>query len=191
MTSRRRKAAERRRKKKHGTGSPPIGEPAFLLVGRLGRPHGIRGEILMKVMTDFPERIQPGEIFFLGADHIPVTVTGIRHHNKGLLIGLDGFNSREAVAELSNKDLFVSVDDRPPLPDGEFYMHELIGMHVISDEGQSLGILAEIIETGANNVFVVRGEDGTEVLLPNTEEVVLEIDVGSKRMRVHLIEGLI
>lgn len=145
----------------------------------------------MKVMTDFPERIKPGVSYYMGDDHQPVTVTGVRHHNKGLIVQLDGINSREAIAELRNKDLFVSAGDRPPLPDGEFYAHELIGMQVITDEGQSLGVLAEIIETGAKNVFVVRDEEGSEILLPDTEEVVLEIDVGSKEMRVHLIDGLI
>ena len=177
MTSRRRKADERRRKRQ-GIGSAPIGEPAFLLVGKLGRPHGVRGEILMGIMTDFPERIKPGVSYYMGDDHKPVMVTGVRHHNKGLIVAVEGINSREAAGELRNKNLFVSADDRPPLPDGEFYAHELIGMQVITDEDQSLGVLTEIIETGAHNVFVARGEDGLEVLLPDTEEVVLEINVG-------------
>jgi 16S rRNA processing protein RimM len=77
------------------------------------------------------------------------------------------------------------------LPEGEFYVHEIIGMKVVTDEGEELGVLVEMIETGANNVYVVRREEGPDVLLPDIEEVVLEVDVENKRMTVHLIEGLV
>lgn len=191
MTSRRRQAAERRRRKQQGTGLPPVGEPAFLLVGKLRRPHGVKGEILMAVMTDFPERLKPGVTLHMGNNYDPVTITATRHHNKGLIVRLEGYSSREEVEHLRNQGLYVRADDRPPLPEGEYYVHEIIGMQVVTDEGEELGVVAEMIETGANNVYVVRPEEGPDVLLPDIEEVVLEVDVKNKRMRVHLIEGLV
>ena len=191
MTSRRRKAAERRRRKRQGTGSPPTGEPAFLLVGKLRRPHGIRGEISMAVMTDFPERIQPGVTLYMGDSHEPLKVANIRHQNKGLIIAFEGFTSRNDVENYRNQDLFVRADDRPPLPEGEYYLHELIGMDVVTEKGETLGVLAEMIETGAANVYVVRREDGSDVLLPAIDEVILEVDVGNKQMKIHLLEGLL
>lgn len=191
MTSRRRKAAERRRRKRQGTGSPPTGEPAFLLVGKLRRPHGLRGEILMAVATDFPERIQPGVTLYMGDSHEPLNVATIRHHNRGLIIAFEGFTSRNDVENYHNQDLYVPADDRPPLPEGEYYLHELIGMKVITEEGETLGVLAEMIETGAANVYVVRREDGSDVLLPAIDEVILEVDVGNKQMKIHLLEGLL
>jgi 16S rRNA processing protein RimM len=191
MTSRRRQAAARRRRKRQGTGSPLTGEPAFLLVGILRRPHGVKGEILMTVMTDFPERIQPGVTLYMGEEHKPVTVASLRHHNKGLIIRFEGFTSRNDVENIRNQNLFVPAEDRPPLPEGEYYLHELIGLQVVTDEGEALGVITEMIETGANNVYVVHRDDGSDVLLPATDEVILEIDVENKIMRVHILKGLL
>jgi 16S rRNA processing protein RimM len=191
MTSRRRKAAARRRNKRQGTGSPPTGEPAFLLVGILRRPHGVRGEILMAVMTDFPERIQPSVTLYMGEEYKPVTVANSRHHNKGLIIQFEEFASRNDVENIRNQNLFVRAEDRPPLPEGEYYLHELIGLRVITDEGETLGVITEMIETGANNVYVVHCDDGPDVLLPATDEVILVVDVDNKIMRVHILEGLL
>jgi len=191
MTSRRRQAAARHRRKRQGTGSPIEGEPAFLVVGKLRRPHGIRGEILMAVMTDFPERIQPGLTLFLGEEHQPVEVASLRKHNKGLLLLFEGIDTREDVELFRNRNVFVPTKDRPPLPEGEYYLHELIGLQVVTDEGETLGVLSEMIETGATNVYVVRREGKSDALLPATEEVILEIDVSQKTMRVHILEGLL
>jgi len=191
MTSRRRQAAARRRRKRQGTGSPIEGEPAFLIVGKLGRPHGVWGEILMAVMTDFPERIQPGATFYLGEEFTPIVLAAVRHHSKGLLVHFEGIDTREEVETFRNQDLFVSAEDRPPLPEGEYYLHELIGMQVITDEGATIGVLSEMIETGATNVYVIRREGQSDVLIPATDEVILKIDVKNKTMRVHLIEGLL
>lgn len=191
MTSRRRQAAQRRRDKREGTGSPLVGEPVFLLVGRLLRPHGVRGEILMAVMTDFPERFKPGAALYMGSRYDPVTIKSVRHHNKGFIVTLEGYGDRQTVQHLTNQDLFVKTEDRPKLAKGEYYQHELIGMRVVTDEGETLGLLAEIIETGANDVFLVRPEEGKEILLPAIDDVILAIDVGDKQMTVHLLEGLL
>lgn len=145
----------------------------------------------MAVTTDFPERIQPGVTLYMGDSHEPLNIATIRHHSRGLIIAFEGFTTRNDVENYHNQDLYVRADDRPPLPEGEYYLHELIGMKVITEEGESLGVLAEMIETGAANVYVVRREDGSDVLLPATDEVILEVDVGNKQMKIHLLEGLL
>lgn len=145
----------------------------------------------MAVMTDFPERIQTGMTLYLGEEHDPAVVSGVRHHNKGLLLHFEGIDSREDVEGFRNREVFVPAEDRPPLPEGEFYLHELIGMQVVTDDGETLGVLSEMIETGATNVYVVRREGKADALLPTTDEVILEIDVKNKIMRVHLLEGLL
>jgi len=145
----------------------------------------------MAVATDFPERIQPGVTLYMGDSHEPLNVATIRHHNRGLIIAFEGFTSRNDVEHYNNQDLYVPADDRPPLPEGEYYLHELIGMKVITEEGETLGVLAEMIETGAANVYVVRREGGSDVLLPAIDEVILEVDVGNKQMKIHLLEGLL
>jgi 16S rRNA processing protein RimM len=193
MTSRRRETAARRKEKhlKKEAGAPEVVPPAFLLVGILHRPHGVRGEMIMSIMTDFPERLKPGMVLFLGIEHTPVTIKSLRHHNRGLLIALEGFNSREEVAVFRNYELFVRADDRPPLPEGEYYLHQIIGLNAFSDEGQNLGVITEWIETGANGVYIVRDEAGKEILLPDIDEVVLKIDLEQQQMTVHLLEGLV
>lgn len=176
---------------KPNAGSPSPGEPVFLAVGRFRRPHGVRGEILMEVMTDFPERLKPGVTFFLGEEHRPIQLAAIRQHNKGLLVSLDGYQNREEVGVLRNQILFVRADDRPPLPEGEYYHHQLLGLQVVTEEGEALGVLAEIMETSANEIFVVRPESGKDILIPDIEEVVLEIDLESRKIVVRLLPGLL
>jgi 16S rRNA processing protein RimM len=192
MSSRRRQAAARRKlKNQKKAGASPVVPPAFLLVGKLHRPHGVRGEMIMSVLTDFPERLQPELQVYLGTARKPVTIKSLRHHNRGMLISLEGYDSREAVDGLRNNEVFVPADDRPPLPDGELYLHQTIGLKAVTEEGQVLGIISDWIETGANGVFIVRDEEGTEILLPDIDEVVLRIDLEAGEMQVHLMEGLV
>ena len=165
--------------------------PAFLLVGKLHRPHGVRGEMIMSVMTDFPERLKPGTVVYLGVGYDPVTIKNIRHHNRGALIALEGYTSREEVAPLRNVEMFVRAEDRPPLPEGEYYLHEIFGLQVVTDEGETLGVVADWLETGANGVFIVHDEEGKEILLPDIDEVILKIDLEAGQIVVHLLEGLL
>ena len=192
MSSRRQKAAARRDKNnKEQAGASDWTPPAFLLVGILRRPHGTRGEIIMSVMTDFPERLKPGITLFRGLDRTPMVVRSLRHHNSGMLVSFEGWDTREDVGIFRNHEMFVRADDRPALPEGEHYLHEILGLAVVSDEGQSLGIVTDWIETGANGVFVVSPPEGKDILLPDIDQVILNVDVENKQITVHLIEGLI
>ena len=164
-------------------------EPAFVLVGKLQRPHGVYGEIAMRVDTDFPERIRRGRTLYLGEDFFPVKVLRTRWKGKLLLLKLDGYNSPEDAADLTNLLAFVSVDDIPPLPEGEYYHHQLIGLNVYAGE-EFLGVLTSVLQTGANDVYIVEDAAGKELLLPSIPDVILGIDLTSKRMDVHLMEGL-
>jgi 16S rRNA processing protein RimM len=145
----------------------------------------------MAVITDFPERIKPGVTFYLGEEYTPAVVAGVRRHNKGLLLRFEGVDTREEVEVFRNRDVFVSVEDRPPLAEGEYYLHEIIGMQVVTEKGEMLGELSEMIETGATNVYVIRREGKAELLIPATDEVILAVDVENKTMQVHLLEGLL
>lgn len=191
MTSRRRQAAARRRRKNEKAGSPPLVEPAFLLVGILRRPHGVKGEVLMSVMTDFPERLTPGTTLYLGSNHQPVTIKNVRHHNKGLIVAFEEFQLRTDFDHLRNQELFVRADDRPDLPDGEYYLHQLIGLQAVTEDGQILGPISEWIETGANGVFVIKPENGGEILIPDIDEVVVGIDLENRQITIRLIDGLL
>lgn len=172
------------------TGSPASGEPVYLSVGLLRRPHGLRGELLMEVLTDFPQRLRVGTRLFVGSEHAPVTIASIRSHNDGLLIRFRGVENPESAGKYRGKTVFVRAEDRPPLPEGEFYHHEVIGLRVVNEVGEELGTLAEILITGANEVYVVKRPDGRELLLPAIEDVVLKIDPAAGLVRVRLLPGL-
>lgn len=172
------------------TGSPN-GEPVYLVVGLLRRPHGVRGEIMVEIITDFPERLKVGETFYLGDDYMPVTIATRRMHNKGILLSFEGINDRDEIGAHRQKYLYVDLNDWPPLPEGEYYDFELIGLEVIVEEtGQVLGELVEILETGANDVYVVESDSGQEYLLPAIPEVVLDINLDTEQMKVFLLPGL-
>ena len=173
------------------SGSPSKGEPVYLAVGLLRRPHGVHGEILMEVYTDFPERLEDGTTVFLGAKHKPATIRHIRHHNEGLLFSFEGVDTPESAGLLRKQLVYVKTATRPALPAGQYYHHQMIGMTVVDDSGNELGKLTEIIETGANDVYVVLSGTGKELLLPSIKQVVLDVDVESNRMIVHLIPGLL
>jgi len=178
-------------KSEQPAGSPPPGEPDFLVVGKLRRTHGLHGELLMEVLTDFPERLEPGESVYVGEEHRKLHIRSRRFHNQFLLLAFDGYHDPESAAELRNQMVFVLASNRPPLPEGEYYHHQILGLRVVSDEGQNLGTLSQILETGANDVYVVLPQDGPELLLPAIESVILDIDLENGEMLVHLLPGML
>jgi 16S rRNA processing protein RimM len=172
------------RKKTGNTGSPEAGEPVYLAVGFLRRPHGVNGEILMSVLTDFPERLYPGMKVFAGNSYDPFIVRSLRQHDRGALIAFEGLMDCDVVTPLRNKTLFIQANKLPELPNGEYYFHQLLGISVLDETGKNLGSLVEILETGANDVYLVKDSDGQEILLPAIDSVILKIDVDKREMTV-------
>ena len=164
-------------------------EPAYVLIGRLQKSHGVRGEITLRVFSDFPERIRRGKTIYIGADFQTCKITGTRWKNDLLLLKLEGFDSPESVRELVGKEIFSAVKDLPSLSEGRYYHHQLIGMRVFEGE-EDLGVLAAIMETGANEVYIIDQADGQELLIPAIPEVILKVDLEQKRLEVRLLEGL-
>jgi 16S rRNA processing protein RimM len=172
------------------TGSPK-GESIYLAIGYLRRPHGVSGEIIMDLHTDFPDRVKSGRKIYIGDKHEAATFDTVRIHGDSMLISIKGYDTPETVGRFRNQWVYVKAKDVPPLPEGQHYKYEYIDLDVIDDNGNALGKIAEILETGANDVYVVRDEAGKEILLPAIPPVVLEVDMEARRMKVHLLEGLI
>lgn len=174
----------------HDTGSPTAGEPVFLAVGQLGRPHGVQGAISMRILTDFPERLQPGVTVFVGPAYTPMRIRQAQTHRKKLLLAFEYVQTREQAAELTNAFVFVHRAELPPLPEGEYYQHQLLGLRVFSaDDGEDLGKLEEILPTGANDVYLIRMNDGRELLLPAIEGILQHVDLPNRTMTVHVLPG--
>ena len=173
------------------TGSSPSDEPVFVVIGKFRKPHGIRGEIRMTVLTDFPELLEVGQKVFTEPNYQPYQIRATRWHGGDMLVSLEGLPDRTAVEIFRNVMVYMKSQDMPAPAEGEFYHHQLVGLEVLTDQGEHLGIITEIILTGANDVFLVKPPEGKEILLPDTEEVVLNIDLNNKRMLVHIIPGLL
>jgi len=169
----------------------PKGESIYLAIGYLRRPHGVQGEIIMDLHTDFPDRIKSGRKVYIGEKYESFTIGSARVHANGLLIKLRGFNSPETAGRFRNQWVYVKSSEVPALPEGQHYKHEMIGLTVMTDDGNKLGILNEVLETGANDVYVVIKENGKEVLLPAIPDVVIELNMDDRVMTVHIIDGLI
>ena len=172
-----------------GSGSP-TGEPVYLAVGFLRRPHGVRGELIMDIHTDFPDRLRAGTKVFVGEGHDPLKIASARPHGTSLLVSFRGLVNPEEAGRLRNTWVYVTAADRPPLPDGKVYQYQIIGLRVVTDDGRELGTLSEILETGANDVYVVKAADGKEILLPAIPDVILGHNLSDGVMRVHLLDGL-
>jgi 16S rRNA processing protein RimM len=175
----------------HNTGSSSADEPVFVVVGKFRKPHGIRGEIRMSVLTDYPELISPGKMVYVGPQNQAYTIKDLRWHGGDLLLSLEELPDRTAVEVFRNVMVSMKSSDIPVLPEGEYYLHQLVGMEVVTDQGEVLGKLAEILITGANDVYLVRTPAGKELLLPAIDEVIREIDLELGLIRVHLIAGLL
>jgi 16S rRNA processing protein RimM len=172
-------------------GSPKRGEPVFLAVGKLRRSHGVRGEIIMDVLTDFPERLLNGMTLYVGSEYQPLRLRSQRAHGNALLVAFEGFENPEQASELRNQLVYVTTADRPHLPEGEYYHHQVIGLKVVSEQGEVFGKVTEILATGANDVYVVRPEIGAEILIPAVDEFVLAVDLEGGEIRVRMAPGLL
>ena len=166
------------------TGSPKASEPVFLLVGRFRGAHGVKGEITMEVLTDFPQRLRPNRTVYVGEDHRPLRIHATRWKDHWLLVSFEGIGDRNEAALLRNQPVYVRAEESPPLADGEYYYHQLIGLNVIEESGNRIGVLSEILETGANDVFVVKPEHEPEILLPVIESVILKVDLDAGQIIV-------
>ena len=138
----------------------------------------------------FPQRFHELQRVYVGEAREPAKVLSCRPLGLGLLLKLDTVRSRDAARSLFGRFLYVPETEAIALPSGEYFVHQIVGLSVVTDHGVTLGNIVEVLETGSNDVYVVRGPTG-EALLPATKEVIKEIDLEARRMVVSLIPGLV
>jgi 16S rRNA processing protein RimM len=168
----------------NNAGSEEINEPAFLVLGKLRKAHGVYGEITMEIYTEMLELLDPGRIVLIGETHLAYTILTTRWKQDLLLVKFKNIQDRTQVSKLTNQLVFVKSSDLPPLSDEEVYYHQLIGLQVYDVENQYLGILKEILQTGANDVYIIQDGLGNEVLIPAVEDMILDINLEMKEMIV-------
>lgn len=165
-------------------------EPRYLVVGRVTRPWGIQGEVKVEIITDFPDRFSLLQKVYLGPEAAPFTLEGFRLHKGAALLKLEGCHDRATAEKLRGQLVQIPFQEAMPLQEDEYYEHQIVGLAVWTAGGEYLGTVDEIIFTGSNDVYVVRGK-GKEILIPAIEDVVLEISLAQGRLMVELMEGLI
>jgi 16S rRNA processing protein RimM len=164
--------------------------PRYLVIGRVVRPWGVRGEAKVEIITDFPERFSRLRKVYLGPEAVPFILESFRLHKGAALFKLKGCHNRTAVEELRGQLVQIPIEEAVPLEQDEYYEHQIVGLAVWTAGGERLGTVDEVISTGSNDVYVVRGQ-GREILIPAIEDVVLEISLAQGRMIVELMEGLV
>ena len=169
--------------------SSPLPDPdGAVIVARVIGPHGRDGALNVQLLSDVPGRFDPGGILL--ADCRPHFIIASRQTGPDTaLLWLDGISTRGRAAHLTGHFLAASPRDTDALEEGEYFHYQLIGMRVRTEDGEDLGELREILETGSNDVYIVQG-DGPDLLIPATAHVVLNVDVAGARMTVRLPDGL-
>jgi len=172
---------------------PDLNPPRFLAVAQILAPFGVRGEVRCRILTDFPKRFARLRTVYIGQEDAPdlpaYALEGFRFHGDQVLLKLGGVNTPEAAAKLRHLLVQIPVSEAMPLPEGQYYHYQVIGLEVFTPQGEFLGRVTEILPTGSNDVYVVRGDQG-EILLPAIADVILEVDLANGRMVVELMEGM-
>jgi len=160
-----------------------------LVVAQILSPHGVQGELKCRVVTQFPEqRFRRGSRLLIGSE--PRLVRSARLRGELVYVRLDGVDDRNAAQALRGQELRVPRAEAVPLPEGQFYWDQVIGLRVEDTTGRLLGTVADILETGSNDVYIVRGPLG-EILVPAIKDVVTAIEPAAGRMVVDPLPGML
>ena len=164
----------------------------YLKVGVISSTHGIKGEVKVFPTTDSPERFKTlkNVILETGKQQIPLEIAGVKFFKQFVIVKFKGIDNINDIEKYRGMELFVSREDAVELEDDEFYIADLIGMKVVTED-EELGILKDIMETGANDVYIIDTEKYGELLLPAIHDCILDVDVENDVMTVHLLDGLV
>jgi len=165
----------------------------MVLVGRIARPHGIRGQVIVTPETDFvAERFQTGTTFWTRSPRgdEPLTVNSARLQNGRPVVGFEGFANIEEVERLTGLDLRIPEDALQPLAEGTYYVHDLVGCAVETIAGRRIGEVTRVEGGAGASVLTVDGPEG-EVLVPLAADICVEVDIGARRIRIDPPEGLL
>lgn len=165
----------------------------LVVVARVARPHGLRGEVILNPETDFAdERFQPGQRYFMldGPRVVTVVARSVWFQRSRPVVGFEGFDSIEAVEHLAGSELRIAASDLRPLPEGMYYHDQLIGCRVETTGGDEVGTVARVEGSGDGSRLVVSGEAG-EMLIPLAADICRTIDADGRRIVIEALDGLL
>lgn len=164
-----------------------------LEIGQIVNTFGIKGMVKVKPFTDDIKRFDKLKKVYVEKSKqcTEYEIEEVKYHKNMVLIKFKGIDTMEKADELRNSYLTISRDSVEPLEEGRYYIVDLLGLEVYSDDGTLLGILDDIFNTGSNDIYVVKDNLGKQILLPAISEVIKQVDIENKKIVVHLIKGLI
>ena len=163
-----------------------------LLIGRISTPFGVRGELKVALISSRPESLAKIKRVFAGPTLQPYTVTRFHEHKTNLyILRLQEVTTRDQAEELRSTDLYILAKEAAPLAEDEYFLHDLVGLQVRTQAGEEVGKVVELIETGANEVLVVRKIGQPDVLIPMIRRIVTQIDVAAGSIEVSSLEDII
>ena len=166
----------------------------MFVIGRILKPHGVKGDVRVFPTTDNPSRFEWLEKvhieFETPREPLLLDIERVRFSRQLVLLKLKGIDSMDSADKLRGGRITISDEDALPLGIDEYYARDLYNMTVITDIGEELGILTDILETGANDVYAVRMANGRDILIPAVKQYILSVDIKAQVMIVRLIEGL-
>jgi 16S rRNA processing protein RimM len=160
----------------------------YITIGQILAPWGIKGQLRVEVITDFPHHLAPPSVVYVNRQ--PMTITGTSWHKGKAIIKLEGINSVADAERLRGKTLEIHHNQLESLPEGQYYHFQLIGLEVWTIKGELLGKVEQILNAPSNDNYVVSGEKG-EILIPAIEDVVKLVDLERGRITIEAIEGLL
>lgn len=166
----------------------------LLQVGVITSTHGIKGEVKVFPTTDDPTRYSylKDVILDTGKEKIDLKVSGVKYFKQYVIVKFKGINDINDIEKYKGSTLWVTRENAVPLEENEYFIADLIGLKVVTDEGEEFGELTDVMQTGANDVYVVETyKDKQEVLLPVIDECVLDVDLEKGIVMVHIMEGLL
>jgi len=165
-----------------------VDEPT-LAVGKITKPHGLKGEVAVLVLSDNPARFAAGNVVYL-EDERPLTIRSTRANGARLLVTFEGVEDRAASDALKGALLVVPESALPDLPEGTYWPHQLEGCEIVTETGRSLGTITEVIENPANDLWVATDDQGGETLVPALRDVIVEVDIAGRRVLVREVPGI-
>lgn len=165
----------------------------LLQVGAIAQTHGIHGEVKVFPMTDDVKRFQKLKEIILdtGREKMTLEIEGVKYFKKFVILKFKGIDNINDIERYKGKSLYVTRENAVKLGRDEYFIADLIDLEVYDEDGNYLGALTNVIETGANDVYEVRFEDGREVLFPAIKQCILDIDMENRKMKVHIMDGLL
>lgn len=162
-------------------------------VGVITSTHGIKGEVKVYPTTDDPGRFRRLKEVILdsGKGDVVLKIESVKFFKQFVILKFEGLDTPEEAAKYRQKSLYVTRENAVRLGRDEYFIADLMGLKVLDETGEEIGVLREVLETGANDVYVIDLKDGRELLLPAIRECVLHVDVEAGQMQIHILEGLL